>query len=288
MKVYISNYLSKSISVLSYPKFEVEKQIDLDDNINPHHFCIDKEKNLMYIPSSSDGILYVLDITTNNIIESVSIGGNLNQIGLCKGELFISNEDSNSIYILDQDTLNPIAVIGVDEMPHGFDFNESENKLYVSCINSIVCIDTLSKCIDRKIDTDFKAWHVKIDKKKREIYTSTLDGKLVILDEMKMKVISIIEDFLLPVEVCFSYSAKKIYVADLGYKHIKILDYDTGSYLDCINVEGNPQGLAISKDEKLLLVSDTQKNSIKIYNTNNNELIKEVKTGKEPTTILCV
>jgi DNA-binding beta-propeller fold protein YncE len=115
-----------------------------------------------------------------------------------------------------------------------------------------------------------------------------LDGKLVVLDEMKMKVISIIEDFLLPVEVCFNYSAKKIYVADLGYKHIKILDYDTGNYLGCINVEGNPQGLAISKDEKLLLVSDTQKNSIKIYNTNNNQLIKEVKTGKEPTTILCM
>jgi len=288
LKVYISNYLSKSISILEYPIFEVENEICLEENIYPHHICVDKEKNLMYIPSSSDGILYVLDLSTHNIIESVSIGGNLSQIALCNGELFISNEDSNSIYILDQETLNPIGIISVDEMPHGFDFDESKNKLYVPCINSILCIDTLRKCIDRKINTDFKAWHIKIDKKKKEIYTSTLDGKLVILDEEKMEIINIIDVFLLPVEICFNYSAKKVYVADLGYKDIKILDYETGEYLGCIDIAGNPQGLEISKDEKLLLVSDTQKNSVKIYDISNNKLIKEVKVGKEPTTILCV
>ena len=103
-----------------------------------------------------------------------------------------------------------------------------------------------------------------------------------------MEIINIIDIFLLPVEICFNYSAKKIYVADLGYKDIKILDYDTGKYLGCIDVEGNPQGLEISKDEKLLLVSDTQKNSVKIYDISNNKLLKEVNVGKEPTTILCV
>lgn len=288
MKVYISNYLSKSISILDYPIIEVENEIDLEENIYPHHICIDKETNLMYIPSSSDGILYVLDLYTHSIIENISIGGNLSQIGLCNGELFISNEDSNSIYILDQTTLNPIGVISVDEMPHGFDFNEGENKLYVPCTNSIVRIDTDKKCIDRKIDTNFKAWHIKVDKKKKQIYVSTLDGKVVILDEENMEIIRIIDTFLLPIQVCFNYIGKKIYVADLGYKDIKILNYDTGEYIGCIDIGGNPQGLEISKDEKLLLVSDTQKNSVKIYDTLDNKLLKEVKVGKEPTTILCV
>lgn len=288
MKVYISNYLSKSISILSYPKFEVEKEIYLEEDIYPHHICVDEAKKLMYIPSSSNGILYILDLISNEIVESISIGGNLSQISLCNGELFISNEDSNSIYILDQKTLNPVGIIGVDEMPHGFDFNNIENKLYVPCVNSIICIDTLSKCIDRKKEIDFKAWHIKIDCKKSEIYTSTLDGKIVILDESKMKIIKVLEGFLLPVQVCFSYKDNKVYVADLGYKNISILDYDTGELLGCINIDGNPQGLEITKDEKLLIVSDTQKNAIKIYDTSNDELVKEIKVGKEPTTILCV
>ncbi|RDY25270.1 YncE family protein, partial [Romboutsia weinsteinii] len=206
----------------------------------------------------------------------------------CNDELFISNEDSNSIYVLDKNTLNPVGIIGVDNMPHGFDFDSETNKLYVPCINSILCIDVLNKYIEKKVDIDFKAWHIEIDKKRKEIYTSTLDGKLVILDTNDMSIIKVLDEFLLPIEICFNYSSRKIYITDLGYKNIRILDYDTGRYLGSIDVDGNPQGLEISKDEKFLFVSDTQKNSIKVYSTNNNQLVKEIKVGKEPTTIVCM
>ena len=39
----------------------------------------------------------------------------------------------------------------------------------------------------QKIDTDFKSWHVKLDRNKKEIYTSTLDGKVVVIDEESLK-----------------------------------------------------------------------------------------------------
>lgn len=288
LKVYISNYLSKSISILNYLTFEHEKEIELEEDIYPQHFCIDKDTNLMYIPGSSDGIIYILDLKKDKIVDNISIGGSLTQIALLNGELFVSNEDSNSIYILDKDTTNPIGIIEVDDMPHRFDFDEKNNRLYVSCINSIVCIDTLKKCIEKKLDTEFKMWNVNIDTEKREIYTLTLDGKLIILDEETMNVKKILEEFLLPVQLCFDYSHNKIYVVDLGYRNIIILEYSTGKYLKTIEIKGNPQGLYISNDEKLLFVSDAQKNSIKIYNTLNDLLIKEVKVGKEPTTIVCV
>lgn len=82
--------------------------------------------------------------------------------------------------------------------------------------------------------------------------------------------------------------AKKVYVADLGYNNVRILDYTTSRYIGNIEINGIPQGLEISKDEKLLFVSDTQENSVKVYETANNKLIKEIKVGKEPTTIICL
>ena len=212
----------------------------------------------------------------------------MTNIALCNDELFISNEDSNSIYILDVKTSNPIGVIGVDNMPHGFDIDSINNRLYVACINSIICIDTISKSICKKIDTDFKSWHVKLDRNKKEIYTSTLDGKVVVIDEESLKIIKIIDEFLLPVQICFNYEAKKIYVADMGYKKVMILDYDTGEVLDYINIDGDPQGIQISNDYKLLFISDTKNNLIKVYNTSDNTLIKNIGVGKEPTTILCM
>lgn len=288
MKVYISNYLSQSISVLNYSTFDIEKEIELEEDIHPSNFCVDVEKGLMYIPGSNDGILYLLDLARDKIIDNISIGGTLSHIALCDGELFVSNEDSNSIYILDQSSKTPVGIIEVDDMPHGFDFDESNNKLYVSCINSIVCIDAIKKRVENKTDTEFKAWHIKVDKEKKEIYTSTLDGKLVILNEANMEIVNVIEDFLLPTEVCFDYTHKKVYVADTGYQNIIILDYDTGNKIGCIEIEGVPQGMEISKDDKMLFISDTKKNIIKIYDTEKQIFIKDIKVGKEPTTILCV
>ena len=288
MKVYISNYLSKSISVIDYESLTLEKEIKLDENIYPHHFCIDKEKNKMYLPSSGNGILYVLDMTNERIIDSSSIGGSLSQIALYGEEIFIANEDSNSIYFMDKNTLDPIGMITVDDMPHGFCFDLPRKKLYVPCIDSITCIDIIDKNVEKKIDIDFKAWHVQLDKYKNEIYVSTLDGKVVVIDEETLSTKKVLDQFILPVQMSFNYKDQKVYIADLGYKCIKMIDYNQGKYIGSINIDGIPQGLEISQDEKKLFVSDTQKNSVKVYDTSNNELIKEIKVGKEPTTIICM
>ena len=288
MKVYVSNYLSKSISIIDYDTLTLEKEIKLDENIYPHHFCIDKEKNRMYLPSSSNGILYVLDMKNEKIIDSSSIGGSLTQIAMYKEEIFIANEDSNSIYFLDRNTLDPIGMICVDDMPHGFCFDLTRKKLYVPCMDSITCIDIINNIIESKIDINLKAWHVQLDKYKNEIYISTLDGSVVVVDENTMTIKQVFEEFLLPVEISFNYKDKKIYVADLGYKNIKMLDYNQGKYIGSIDIDGIPQGLEISPDEERLFISDTQKNSVKVYDTLTNQLIKEIKVGKEPTTIICV
>lgn len=288
MKVYVSNYLSKSISIIDYETLTLEKEIKLDENIYPHHFCIDKDNNKVYLPSSSDGILYVLDMNNEKIIDSSSIGGSLTQIAMCEEEVFIANEDSNSIYFMDKNTLDPIGMISVDEMPHGFCFDLPRKKLYVPCMDSITCIDIINKVIESKIDIDFKSWHVQLDKYKSEIYVSTLDGKVVIIDEDTLMTKKVFDEFLLPVQISFNYKDKKVYVADLGYKNIKILDYSLGKYIGNIDIDGIPQGLEISPNEERLFISDTQKNSVKVYDTSTNQLIKEIKVGKEPTTIICM
>lgn len=75
MKIYIFNYLLKSISIVDYFIFELEKEIVLEDNIYLYYFCIEKEKNLIYIFSLSNGIFYVLDLSNDKIIDIVFIGG---------------------------------------------------------------------------------------------------------------------------------------------------------------------------------------------------------------------
>ena len=288
MKVYISNYLSHSISIIDYETLEMEREIVLDNNIYPHHFCVDEDEGKIYIQSLVNGTLYEVDIISGKILDSISVGGSLSQIFIHEDELFVSNEDTNSIYIINKYTLEAISMISVDDMPHGLGYDQKNNKLYVPCINSIICIDIENKIIYKKIDTDFKAWHLEVDEKKKEIYVSTLDGKLVILKEDDLEIINTFYELLLPVQIRFNYIDERVYISDLGYNQIKILDYRLGKYIGKIKVNGIPQGLEISKDYSRLFVSDTENDEIKVYDTKTNQLIKAIHVGKEPTTIVCL
>ena len=288
MKVYISNYLSHSISIIDYETLEMEREIVLDNNIYPHHFCVDEDEGKIYIPSLVNGTLYEVDIISGKILNSISVGGSLSQIFMHGDELFVSNEDTNSIYIINKYTLEAISMISVDDMPHGLGYDQKNNKLYVPCINSIICIDIENKIIYKKIDTDFKAWHLEVDEKKKEIYVSTLDGKLVILKEDDLEIINTFYELMLPVQIRFNYIDERVYISDLGYNQIKILDYRLGKYIGKIKVNGIPQGLEISKDYSRLFVSDTENDEIKVYDTKTNQLIKAIHVGKEPTTIVCL
>ena len=288
MKVYISNYLSHSISIIDYETLEMEREIVLDNNIYPHHFCVDEDEGKIYIPSLVNGTLYEVDIISGKILNSISVGGSLSQIFMHGDELFVSNEDTNSIYIINKYTLEAISMISVDDMPHGLGYDQKNNKLYVPCINSIICIDIENKIIYKKIDTDFKAWHLEVDEKKKEIYVSTLDGKLVILKEDDLEIINTFYELLLPVQIRFNYIDERVYISDLGYNQIKILDYRLGKYIGKIKVNGIPQGLEISKDYSRLFVSDTENSEIKVFDTKTNQLMKAIHVGKEPTTIVCL
>jgi DNA-binding beta-propeller fold protein YncE len=288
LRIFVSNYASKSISVINYEKLEVEKEVFLDENIYPHHFCINPNDKLSYIPSSFNGILYILDINKSKIVDSVSIGGNLSQIALCNNEIFISNEDSNSIYIVDKDNLLPVGVICVDNMPHGFAFDKSTNRLFVPCNKSILSIDVVNKVVDKKVEFNFKPWHIKIDELNDLIYASTLDGKIVVLDKRDLNLKKVIDKFRFPVEICLNNNKNEIYVTDLLDKNIKVIDCDTYNIKYEMGISGNPQGLEISKDKKYIFVSDTLENDIKVFETDSYNFVKSIKVGKEPTTIICM
>ena len=45
-------------------------------------------------------------------------------------------------------------MISVDDMPHGFGYYKKNKRLYVPCINSIVCIDIENKSIYKKMEID--------------------------------------------------------------------------------------------------------------------------------------
>lgn len=279
MKIYVSNYLSNSISVIDYASLEVIKNLSLGQ-INSNDFIIDK--NIIYLLGSLDGNLYLMDLDEDKIIDNISIGLSIRNILKYKNELLIINEDSNSIYILNINNLNPVYLIKLKNTPQSMCINK--DKLYVLCNDSITIIDLIKKNIIKDIKTNFNNFSIKIDKLKNEIYISTLEGNILVLNE-NLEVLKILENFLFPIDIEICYKYKSIYVLDFELKKIIILDYETKKLKDSISFNSYTRGFLVSKDEEYLFVTDTKNNSLKVYQTSKNKLIKEINLQKEPTTI---
>ena len=61
---------------------------------------------------------------SEKIIDTSSIGGSLTQIGIYEDEIFVANEDSNSIYFMDKNSENAVSVLySLDE----FELSKKEN-----------------------------------------------------------------------------------------------------------------------------------------------------------------
>ncbi len=287
MKIYVSNFLGKCISIIDGYTLE-EERIYVEESVYPHHFCIDKDEEIIYIPSSVNGFLYRLSIKDKKIIDSISIGGNLSQVVLYKDEeLFVANEDSNSIYIVNAKNLNPIGVICVDNMPHGMILDETLNKLYVPCGNLLVIIDVISKTIVQEIRLNFQPWHLKIDEIKNILYVVTKCEKIVLLDRFTFRVIKVLDYFKLPIEIGINHLRKEIYVTDFCDKSIYIIEEEQYKIVEKIKISGRPLGLDLSKDKKFLFISDIEENNLKVIDLQGYAVVKEIQLDKEPTTIIC-
>jgi len=287
LKIYVSNFGSNNISVIN-GNLEVEDKICLDDNMYVHHFCIDEKDERIYIPSGINGILYVVRINNKSIIDSISIGGNLSQVVMNGNEeLYIANEDSNSIYIVDVKNNYPMGLICVDSMPHGIIIDEEQKKLYVPCLDSLVVIDIITKRIEKNIKLNMAPWHLNINKEENIIYIVAKNGSIILVDRFTFEILNVLSGFKFPVEISINYLKKEMYVTDFCNKSIEVLNYKINEHIKSIDIEGRPLGMDISKDQSKLFVSDVKNDRIMVFETSSLELIKNIDVDKEPTTIIC-
>lgn len=287
MKIYVSNFGSNNISVIN-ENLEVEDKIYLDDNMYVHHFCIDEKDERIYIPSGINGILYVVRINDKSIIDSISIGGNLSQVVMNGNEeLYIANEDSNSIYIVDVKNNYPRGLVCVDSMPHGIIIDEEQKKLYVPCLDSLVVIDIITKRIAKNIKLNMAPWHLNINKEENIIYIVAKNGSIILVDRFTFEILNILSGFKFPVEISINYLKKEMYVTDFCNKSIEVLNYKINEHIKSIDIQGRPLGMDISKDQSKLFVSDVKNDRIMVFETSSLKLIKNIDVDKEPTTIIC-
>ncbi|MBF96733.1 MAG: hypothetical protein CFH34_00257 [Alphaproteobacteria bacterium MarineAlpha9_Bin4] len=195
--------------------------------------------------------------------------------------IFISNENSDTVVVLDAATKELVKTIDTGGRPRDLKFNKNFSKLYVviSEENHILEIDTEKLEIIDKIETGDDPEIFDIDFNNNLIAVSNEDdNELTLIDLNKKEIIQSIKDVgVEPEGVNFTPDGNLVYVTSEGTSSVLIIDVPKREIVNEILVENRPRRGLFVNNGKEYWVSNELSGTVSVIDTKMQELIKTIK-----------
>jgi YVTN family beta-propeller protein len=177
---------------------------------------------------------------------------------------YVSNEDGQSVSVLDTQNATNIATIDVGKRPRGLKLSRDGSRLFVAVSGLPKCPPTVPDEECAKLERDLKA-----------------DG-IAIVDTSLRKVIKVLAAGSDPEQFAMSSDGKRLYVANEDVGLLSVVDVDAGKVIERIKVGLEPEGVAMTPNGRWVLVSNESGSSVSVVDTATLKVTKTVPVGKRP------
>ncbi|HEX2304883.1 MAG TPA: YncE family protein [Nitrososphaeraceae archaeon] len=229
----------------------------------------------------------VISEKSNPIINSGSfpIGIDINPI---TNKLYVANQFSNTISVIDIDNSKVEKNIDVGNSPYDVDVNPFSNRIYTSNRDS----DTIS-VIDgftNKELTDIKVGEsplgIGINLARGWVYVANFDSNTItVIDAINNRIRESLKYASSPYDIVINPLTNKVYVSDLGKDSILVLDGNNNTLVSTIPVGSKPSALAINTQTNTIYVSNFSNDSVSVINGTSNNVETDIKVGNNPVGI---
>lgn len=180
------------------------------------------------------------------------------------GRAYVSNEDGQSVSVLDTARGEVIATIEVGKRPRGMKLNKDGTRLYVAVSGLPKCPPTVPDEECAKLERDLAA-----------------DG-IAVVDTRANKVLKVLKAGSDPEQFDLSADGKRMFVANEDIATTSVVDIESGKVLERIAVGKEPEGVVVSPNGKWVLVTNESDNAVSIIDTATLKILKSVKVGQRP------
>jgi YVTN family beta-propeller protein len=236
------------------------------------------------VSSSLPSILSKSGIDVNTFPVGIAVNPNTNKV-------YVANEYSNTVSVIDTETDKVQATINVGSFPYGIDINPLNNRIYVTNRGS----DTVS-VIDGSIDTkllDISVGEspvgIAVNPTANWIYvTNFVDGTLSIIDDITNEINDTLPVGKGPYGIAVNPLSNKIYITNVDSNTVSVIDGKTKNITAKIPVGKKPAGLAIDITEgnNRLYVTNLASDSVSVIDTLTNKVIDNIASiGDSPVGI---
>jgi YVTN family beta-propeller protein len=180
------------------------------------------------------------------------------------GRAYVSNEDGESISVLDTQKADVIATIPVGKRPRGLKLNHDGSLLYVA-------VSGLPKCPPSVPDEECA-------KLKRDVQA---DG-IAVIDTATLKLTRVLKSGSDPEQFDVTRDGKRLFISNEDSAQASVLDTATGAIVGVIPIGHEPEGVRVAPNGKWVLVTSETDSSVSIIDTTSLKVLKAVSVGIRP------
>jgi len=229
----------------------------------------------------------VISFESNPVINSGSfpVGIDINPI---TNKLYVANQFSNTISVIDVEKSKVEANIDVGESPYDVDVNPFSNRIYSSNreSNTVSVIDGFTNKELTQIPVGDSPVGIGTNLAANWVYVANMDSKTIsVIDPIINKVKHSLKYASSPYDIIVNPHTNRIYVSDLGKDSVLVLDGNNNTLISTIPVGSTPSVLAINTQTNTIYVSNFGNSSISVINGTANEVDTNIKVGDNPVGI---
>lgn len=181
--------------------------------------------------------------------------------------LYVSNEDGESVTVLDTATNAVIATLAIGKRPRGLKLTADGSRLFVAVSGLPKCPPSVPDEECAKLKRDLKA-----------------DG-IAVVDTATHQVVKVLHAGSDPEQFALSRDGRKLFVANEDSATLSVVDVMRGTVVQRVPVGREPEGVAVTPDGRWVLVTNESDNSVSIIDTGTLKIVKSVQVGKRPRDI---
>jgi YVTN family beta-propeller protein len=201
-------------------------------------------------------------------------------------KIYVANEFSNTISVVDMPTLQVENTINVENFPYALDSNVLNNRVYVTNrgSNSVSVIDGSTNNILYNISVEKSPVGIAVNPSTSWIYVTNLESRSIsVIDGITNTVDDTIrlgrEE--IPYGVAVNPVTNRIYVTDIGSDSVHVIDGLTNDIITNVSVGKKPVSIAFNVRSNILYVTNHDSNDISVIDGSTNQLMKSLPAGGE-------
>jgi YVTN family beta-propeller protein len=274
-EIYVVNSGSNNVSVIDAEKNALVATIGVHGK--PYFIDVSEDGKRAYVANSGSANVSVIDLDKRVVIGHVRVGSapGLARVSPDGATVVVSNRGDNTVSLIDTKLLRVRATLPVCQQPEDIAILPDSSKAFVACSGSSQVASIALASGEKSSPTSDRVLALlDVGRTPVSLVLKPDGGELIVCD-FDSDSISIIEtgnnevgsSALIgqhPTRAVIGMDNSRLYASNFGSDSLAVYDIDLGRLIATMAVGSRPDGLALSPDQRYVLVLDTQAGDVTV------------------------